>query len=105
MSISKIIRRVALGAATTSMAVGGLVGVASPASAGVHQPPAGCFAEMGWYYGIARCNYGMPAFQVLVRCNDGTYRTGPWLQPGPTWSQANCNHPRWATDVWVNLAD
>jgi len=109
MSISNPIRRLTVGVATTALITGGLVGIASPAAAGVHTPPDGCAAEMTWYVGSVQCAYGSYAFQALVRCSDGTYRTGPWMEgPSPWWSQASCynNTPNLtATDVWVNVAD
>lgn len=108
MSISKRVRRLTVGAAITALATGGLISVASPASAGVHTPPPGCRAEMTWYVGSVQCAYGGSyAFQALVRCSDGTYRTGRWLTgPSPWWSQASCYNGTpniTATDVWVNL--
>lgn len=96
-----------MGAAAVALAAGVLIGVAGPASAAVHPAPPGCMAQMTWYVGLAQCSSGAYAFQALVRCSDGTYLTGPWINgPSPVWSQTpSCYAPgRWATDVWVNTA-
>ena len=112
MSISKKVRRLAVGATVTALTAGGLVAaVATPASADtvLHPVPEGCKLSTTGYVGSAQCAYSRYTFQVVVRCSDGSYRNGQWMTgPSPYYASASCyqNAPQpYATDVWINLPD
>ncbi len=93
----------------TALTIGGFIGTASTAHAVVHPTPPGCDSFHTLYVGLAQCASSGHVYQALVRCSDGTYRTGPWLRgPSPVWSPSgSCYTGRntWVTDVWVNVAD
>ncbi|MEJ1112247.1 MULTISPECIES: hypothetical protein [unclassified Kribbella] len=111
MTISNKTRRLAVGVAITALSAGLLT--TSPAFARVdtvvHPAPDGCDVTTTGYVGSAQCAFASTAFQVVVRCSDGSYRNGPWITgPSPKWSNASCynNAPEpYATDVWINLPD
>jgi hypothetical protein len=90
------------------LSAGGFIGSVSPAHAVAHTPPPGCKVEQGYYYGIAQCAYSSYQYRALVRCSDGSWRTGPWINgPSPVWSFATCqtSGKPWivATDAWVDV--
>lgn len=72
---ARMSKALAIAAATSAMAVGGVV-VAPHASA----TPTGCYAYVAGNGGYARCSGGTGYVRVLVACGTGNVY-GPWEPP------------------------